>query len=115
MPIKPIFYAMLVTGERGTASCTTRFFTGYSRKVIHNVLTRLAAPTSTLDTGIWSLHTKTGVAIEAHTFLAASSPKWRSVPKGALRYYDLNVGGLVLAKTRCNTIGDDGTITHVEM
>lgn len=107
-----IYYAVLVLGDGGGASYTTRFFMGYSRRAMRRALTRLAAPTPALETGIWSIHGSCGTTVEAHTFFGASSPKWHSVPKAALRYYDLNADGLMLARTRCDTINSDGSVTE---
>ena len=111
-----IYYAMLVTGQHGRSTCETRYFTGYDRKVMHDVLTALAkeacgnATCSPLATGIWSIHSQAGLALEAHTYCSASSNKWRTVNRLSLKYYDLNAGGLAMAKNHCDTILAGGEI-----
>ena len=112
MAPRNIYYAMLTLRDRGGASHTTRFFTGYDRRTMRRVLAHLADPTPSLDTGLWSIHGCCGTAVEAHTFFAGCSKKWRKVPQAALQYYDLNAGGLMLAKTCSDTINSDGTITE---
>jgi hypothetical protein len=111
-----IYYAVLITGQHGRSTCEIRYFTGYSRKAMHKVLSDLAreacgnATCRPLETGIWSIHSQTGLALEAHTYCSASSNKWRTVNRLALKYYDLNAGGLAMAKNHCDTIQADGKI-----
>lgn len=111
---KRIYYAMLVRCESLKPACETRFFTGYNLRSMRKALQRLAEPGTTLQQGLWSIHDSLrGTAVEAHTFSAySSSRKWRKVNRTSLQFYNLNAGGLTLARTTCDTIGRDGTITE---
>jgi len=110
---KRIYYAMLVRCESLRPACETRFFTGYNLRSMRKALQRLAEPGSTLQQGLWSIHGSCGTAVEAHTFSAfSSSRRWRKVNRISLQFYNLNAGGLALARNTCDTIGRDGTITE---
>jgi hypothetical protein len=107
-----IYYAMLIRRERGNSYSTIRFFTGYNRKVMREALQRLAEPGKTLWSGDWSINATDGHALEAHSFLAPTSPEWRTVPRIMLCCHNITRAWMSVAKLNCDTINNDGTITE---
>jgi hypothetical protein len=112
MPRNNVYYAVLVRRERCNSYSTIRFFTGYRRKAMREALQRLAEPGKTLQSGTWSINAADGHTLEAHTFWSLRSSRWNTVPRVMHQCYDITKGWMAMAKTNCDTINNDGTITE---
>lgn len=118
---RPNIYLAKLTAISGPA-CKTRYFTGYNRRAMHRTLARLANEASDdtsskpLEMGIWSIHAMDGSTLEAHMYFSETYAKWHvkwhSVNKAVLGHHDLNAEDVRIAKSHCDTIGSDGTITE---
>ena len=119
MPRFNVYYAMLVTAQHHKTTSETRYFTGHSRKVMHQVLETRAkeacgnATCNPLETGIWSIHDHKGNALEAHTYCSHSSARWRTVGKTSLPFYNLNTAAFHMLHFHTSIINEDGTITKI--